>query len=233
MKCIKNLFLFLFFSINIFAFKLSPDYFDKRIDGKGSSEEITFWNDSNESVRYKIYVEKVDDGSPDMSKWVEVYPKILTIKPKSTGKVRVFAKAPSTAKEPEYQFYLGARTIAIPKNEGGGTQLAMPINLKMRMYGYNGDIKPLINLKNQQFFKEGNQLKFKGTLINKTEKASSKVQVLLIGNNKRESFTSGRIKKGDFYFNISLKNFTDMKEIKEIIVIDEMTDRELQKIKIN
>ena len=233
MKYIKNIILFFIFTINLFAFKLSPDHFDKRIDGKGSSEEITFWNDSNESVRYKIYVEKVDDGSPDMSKWVEVYPKVLTIKPKSTGKVRVFAKAPTTAKEPEYQFFLGARTIAIPKNEGGGTQLSMPINLKMRMYGYNGDIKPLVNLKNHEFIKDDSQLKFKGTLVNSTEKASSKVQVILVGNNKRESFTSGRIKKGNFDFNIPLQHFKDAKEVKEIIIIDEMTNRELQKIKIS
>jgi P pilus assembly chaperone PapD len=213
-----------------FAFKLSPDCFDKRIDGRGSSEEITFWNDSMNTVRYKIYIDKGDTKS-DMSKWVEIYPKVLTIKPKSSGKVRVFAQAPAGAPKGEYNFYLGARSMAIPLTEEKSTQLALPINLKIKMYGYNGDFTPTVDLKNYQFTNKNGKLHFKGTLVNSTENVSIKSQVVLVGSKNKEMFTTGRIRKGSFNFDIPLDDFKNPKDIKEILLIDEMSNKELKKIK--
>lgn len=234
MRYLKHLLIFILLSVSMFAFKLSPDYFDKRVDGKGGSQEITFWNDSNESIRYRIYVESPEEGNPDMSKWVEVYPQILTIKPKSTGKVRVFAKVPAGAEGKEYQFYLGARTVAIPKNEGGsGAQLSMPINLRIKMYGYNGESSPAVDIKNFSFIKEGEDVKFRGTFKNDTDDVSIKAKVELIGGKTRESFSTGRIRKGTFDFDVPLKKFKNPKDIKEIIITDEMTNKEIKKIKVN
>ena len=228
---LKILSLFFLLSAMSFAFKLSPDSFDKRIDGRGSSEEITFWNDSMNTVRYKIYIDKGDNAKADMSKWVEIYPKVLTIKPKSSGKVRVFAQAPAGTPKGEYNFYLGARSMSIPLSEEKSTQLALPIDLKIKMYGYNGDFTLILDLRNYQFTQKNGKLHFKGTLVNNTENVSIKSQVVLVGSKKKEMFTTGRIRKGNFNFDIPLDDFKNPKDIKEILLIDEMSNKELRKIK--
>ena len=233
MKYIKFLLLFLLFSINIFSFKLAPDYFDKRVDGKGSSQEITFWNDSTETVRYRVYIDKSEEQNIDISKWVEVYPQIITIKPKSSSKVRIFAKVPTEASPGEGEFYFGVKTLSLPRTESGkGSQVSMPINLRIKMYGYNGQIKQNVSLKDYQFSKVGDTLNFKGNFINNTENSSIKSQVVLMGNRTNESFRTGRIKKGTFAFDIPLKKFKNAKNIEEIVIIDEMTKERIQRIKL-
>ena len=232
MKIFKYFLLFLICSISIFAFHLSPDCFDKRIDGNGGTQEIIFKNDSNEPIRYQFYVDKAKDITVDMSDWVKLYPKVLTIKPQSSGKLKIFAKAPVTAPQGEYQFYLGIRSVNIPKIENT-TQLTMPINLRLRMYGYNGIIQSNLNLKNYRVTQEGNHLNFVGTLVNATKGSSVQAEIALIGKNRKETFGTGRLQEGNYNFNVPLKNFKNAKDIKQIIVTDLINNRELLKLKLN
>jgi P pilus assembly chaperone PapD len=212
---------------------LTPDYFDKRIDGKGGTQQITFINNSNNTIRYQLYIESTKDGSPDMSRWVEVYPKILTIKPKSNGKIKIFAKAPAGAKEGEYQFYLGVQTIHVPRNNGN-VQVSMPINLRLRMYGYNGIPQPVLELKNYKIVQEGSQVRFKGTLVNNTKNSTVKGEVTLVGGKNKEVIETGRLKKeGNYNFSVPLTKFKNAKDIKKIIVNDAITGKELFNLNLN
>jgi hypothetical protein len=217
-----------------FGFKLAPDFFDKRVDGKGSSQEITFWNDSTETVRYRVYVESSEEKNFDMAKWVEIYPQIITLKPKSTGKVRLFAKAPQEQPIGEYQFYFGIRTLSLPKtnSESQESQISLPINLKIKMYGYNGEIPQDVALKNYHFVKEGDEIKFKGNFINDTKNISIKSKIILSGKGMTESFRTGRIKEGTFDFDIPLQKFKNPNNIEEILILDEMTNKRIQRIKL-
>jgi P pilus assembly chaperone PapD len=232
MKFLKYLFLFLFLSFSLFSFNLSPDCFDKRIDGNGGTQEITFKNDSDEPIRYQFYVDKAKDIAVDMSSWVKIYPKVLTIKPRSIGKLKIFAKAPENMPHGEYQFYLGIRSVNIPKIENN-TQLTMPINLRLKMYGYNGAIQSNLNLKNYKVTQEGNHANFAGTLINATKGSTVQAEITLLGGRTKESFGTGRLQEGNYNFSIPLKNFKNAKEVKQIIVTDLISNRELQNVKLN
>ena len=73
--------LFILLSFYSFAFEFSPMGFDKRLDTGEGYGEFQYTNSTLDVQRYKISI--LDNGKENnISQYVSVYPKILTVKPK-------------------------------------------------------------------------------------------------------------------------------------------------------
>lgn len=200
--------LFLFVVCQSFATGFLPMKFDKRIDGEGGYQEYQIQNGTDEILRYRVVVsgkeEDIENGIVgNMDKWIEYYPKIITIKPKSTGIVKVAIKAPSYAKPGEYAARLGIVPISVPQisengGESFGAQISLPISFTMRIFGYIGEGSPKITA----------DLKVKkterGTFLDGVIRNEGDVGVNLMGNYSyvdsegrgRKSMPLGRISPG-------------------------------------
>ena len=158
----KKLFLFLFlFNSLSFAFEFSPLGFDKRIDTGEGYGEFIYGNSGDEVVRYKINISS-NGKDNDISKYVSVYPKILTIKPKSSGKVKVYVEAPPTLKKGIYGFMIGSESVAIPflqKEKQGNVAPAVsfktPIGLEMQ--AYVGEVGQSFEISNEKIITKKNK----------------------------------------------------------------------------
>ncbi|MGL5613148.1 hypothetical protein, partial [Cetobacterium sp.] len=87
----KILFLFfIIFKLSLSYINIHPTFFDKPIDFGGSYQEFTLFNQSSDTVLYRIYCESYKDSSnKDMSKWVNFYPRSITLAPGESGKIQV------------------------------------------------------------------------------------------------------------------------------------------------
>ena len=133
-----------------FSMSIGPIYFNQRIDGTGGYQEYEIDNPTFSTKRYKIQVTPDTEDKKlkeQMEKWVEVYPKVLTIQPKGIGKVKVLIKAPSNTKFGEYSFVLAPTPITIPtlENKKSDSKLAIvgikaPLHFSMGLNGYVGNL---------------------------------------------------------------------------------------------
>lgn len=152
-KFIKTLYIGLFFTLTIFnsyAMSIGPIYFNQRIDGNGGYQEYEIDNETFNTKRYKIQVTPQTNDKElmkKMEKWVEVYPKVLSIPPKSTGKIKVMIKSPPDTKVGEYSFLLNPTPITIPtlENKKDDSKLATiglkaSLQLSMTLNGYVGNL---------------------------------------------------------------------------------------------
>lgn len=138
--------LFFVISINLFAYtSVSPLYFDERIDGEGGYKEYTLSNATRKIVGYKIYFEKKNEKN-DMTKWVDYYPKKLTLNPGESKKVKILITSPKDAKNGEYITNFCIKEIETPSEKGGRINLLT--NLKIELAGYVGDIPTKLNIDN-------------------------------------------------------------------------------------
>lgn len=146
--------LFLMLGISSFAATMLPMKFDKRIDGKGGYQEYQIQNPTNKTVRYRIFKKPEPKDLTDqgivgsMDRWIDFYPKILTIPPRSNGIVKVAIKSPPGAKSGEYAARIGTSPVAIPKigksGEAINAQITLPVGVEMQIFGYVGEIEPKI-----------------------------------------------------------------------------------------
>lgn len=146
--------LFGILGIRSFSVPLLPMKFDKRIDGSGGYQEYQVENPTNETLRYRIYKKpEINDLTSkgivgSMDKWIEFYPKILTIPPRSKGIVKLAIKAPKGAKQGEYAARIGTSPVAIPKvgenSSAVNAQISLPVGTEIQIFGYVGDITPKI-----------------------------------------------------------------------------------------
>lgn len=156
-KMIKKLktaiFIFLGTTQMIFSMSIGPIYFSQRIDGNGGYQEYEIDNPTFSNKRYKIQLLSSAENKKErdeINKWIEVYPKVLTVPPKSTGKIKVLIKASSNAKVGEYEFTLLPTPITIPtlensKNDKKIANVAVkaPLHFSMGLKGYVGDLGSL------------------------------------------------------------------------------------------
>lgn len=155
MKKLKNIMIIvimqLIVMVNTFSImSIGPIYFNHRIDGEGGYQEYTIENDSFSTVRYKMGVVPVTEDKElyqKMKNWIEIYPKVLTIKPKSSEKVKVLIKADEDAKIGEYRFRIEPQPIYIPElNEDfrekkpSSVRMRVPFVLMMEVEGYVGNL---------------------------------------------------------------------------------------------
>lgn len=133
-----------------FSMSIGPVYFNQRIDGAGGYQEYTIDNDTYNTKRYKIQVTPNTTDKKlyqEMAKWIEVYPKVLTIKPKSSQKVKVLIKAAPNTKPGEYRFILSPTPIVVPtlENKKSDSKLAAvgikaPLHFSMGLNAYVGTL---------------------------------------------------------------------------------------------
>lgn len=240
MKRIMFIIVAMFLVLNIaFGFNMDSTLFDQRID-TGGYREFTIKNDSNRQVRYKIEIKKGDKEGWDMSKWVKVYPKVLSIPPLSEKTVKVYAQSPTGAKEGEYFFNFMANPLVVPTiNESNGKVTGrsnvsfVPI---IEMVGYIGNPKfeENINLQNLKIIEVKDGLEITGTIENK---GNFGINLGLNFKNKNGIMLNGKllgksIKHSSQDFKVKIENIKNKDQIKEIEIYDSLNILTLKNIKI-
>ena len=148
---LKILLLVCIFTISQLSFgyvNIYPMKFDKNIDGNEGYETYYLYNPTEKTVRYRIYTDKVEDDINDMSKWIEVYPKSITLKPNEEKEIKIQAKAPSETKSGEYTAVLGIKEIPLPETKDSNNVLDIFTDLRLEIIGFVGDLKPKLSTKN-------------------------------------------------------------------------------------
>lgn len=207
-----------------FAFQIGPTVFDKRIDGEGAYQEFEITNDTFDKQRYKIDISGVENK--EFKNWVEIYPKVLTIEPKSSKKFKVLIKAPNNTPNGEYKFVVSPNAIKVPilnKNKENNKnqitlqgEMTLAIALEMRAYvGDLGDIKNDIQIKNIK--KDGDTLRFE---VKNNLDRSFLGYYEIIDSYKNSLLTGeiGRIEKNEVK-NVKTEKF-EIKKAKEIVIYD-------------
>lgn len=233
---------FLFFMIWVCSFSyinISPTTLDKNIK-VGAYQEFTFYNDTTIPFRYKITPVAMTGNKlvKDMSKWVEVYPKIVTVNPTESKKFKVYVKADKNAETGDYGTFLNIRQMSAPKlkeeeEQNIGAGMVVMVNLNMGIYGYVGDEVPTVEVvEKPQIYKKDGKSFLKMKLANKTNRlARIKVEV----EGKRKYFYpigESRVFKGEtLVYDNEIKNLGDSKASK-IIISDTETKKVLKEIKL-
>lgn len=228
LKKYKNLILISLFFINSlisYSFRMDNIDFDQRID-KDGYQEYTIFNDSMKRIRYKVFIKDV--GTLPVSKALEVYPKILTVEPKSHGILKVFGKGGVELPKKEHQFILAFKPIVIPtlakssgKKEVISGVATIPLAPELLMSGYVGEVdfsKHLI-AENIKFYKNE-----KGKLIANLSVKNTAYTGLPLGlnfynaeKNVLDSKAIGRISKNSVKnIEVELDAFKNSKDIKYI-----------------
>lgn len=230
MKRIIIIIIAMFLVLNIaFGFNMDSTLFDQRID-TGGYREFTIKNNTDRQIRYKIEAKKGDREGWDMSKWVKIYPKVLSIPPLSERTVKVYAQSPQNVKPGEYYFNFMATPLVIPTiNESNGKIIGssnisfVPI---IEMVGYVGEpnFKENIYLKDLKIIEIVDGIEVSGVIENKSNYSiniglnfNSKNGILLNGK------SLGRAMKNKLQkFKIKFENIKNKNEIKEIIIYDSL-----------
>lgn len=154
----KNIFkialTFIVIFTSTFSFHIAPTFFEKRIDGPGGYQEFTMYNNSNKAQRFRVTpLPGTGNYNGHFDKWMEVSPKIITIKPQSSSVLKVYVKAPQGVKEGEYSGFLNFTSVPIPelqKDDGQTTAAAarMGLNVNVEIIGYVGDLKSNLEITN-------------------------------------------------------------------------------------
>ncbi|MGL6098344.1 MAG: hypothetical protein ACRC0G_01840 [Fusobacteriaceae bacterium] len=165
MKLIFISFLILTFNLSAYV-NINPVKFDKNIDGKGSVEEYTLYNPTQNSLKYELYL--TDEGiERSMKNWIELYPKSITLKPGFSSKFKVFIKAPKGAPNGEYLATVGIKEVGLPNmKDRKSSTLQILTHLKIDLAGFIGELTPKIFLKDFEFNLKEEELIFKGFIAN-------------------------------------------------------------------
>ena len=232
---------FLFFMIWVCSFSyinLSPTTLDKNIKA-GAYQEFNLYNDTTIPFRYKITPVAMTDNElvKDMSKWVEVYPKIVTVNPTESKKFKVYIKADKNAETGDYGTFLNIRQMSAPKLKGEeeqniGAGMVIMVNLNMGIYGYVGEKEPKIETTEPTVYKKGEKSFLKMKLANKTNRL---IRVKVEVEGKRNYFyTIGETRafKGQtLEFDHEIKRLENNKANK-VIITDVETGKVIKEIKI-
>ncbi|MGL5349687.1 MAG: hypothetical protein ACRDA0_03865 [Cetobacterium sp.] len=232
----KNIF-FLFFAIFNLTFSyvnIHPTFFDKRIDFNGSYQEYTLFNQSSNTVLYRIYVEPHSKGSnKDMSDWVNFYPRSLTLKPGESGKIQVDIASKKKLEAGEYSAVLGIRELPIYEKvvSEKGAGLSILTDLKLVLNGYAGDINPNLQFSNLNVDINKNTITLNGSVKN-IGKRRGKYELYLdeyfLGNLRIHSNEKLDLNALDFKYSGEIKN----KLKKELLIIDYIDKKPIGKIKL-
>lgn len=227
-KLFSALILFLAFNYIVYGFRLEGIDFNQRMDGKeGGYRELQLINDTNEIQRYKITVLK--GSKNDASEFITVYPKVITVEPRSKSPLKIFASAPTDAKKGLYDFQLEFRPVAIPtlaKVREGVISGVSNVNIApvVEMYGYVGEVKfqEALRFENIKFLKNSNgkEIKIEGDISNDSY-AVIEFGMLVYGKNdyllgSRYVDTIGNIKNKRVSINV--EGITNSKDIEKLVL---------------
>ena len=170
MKKIKLMLMFLLVSYSALAFKMEGINFDKSLEN--GYREFIIHNDGVKKIRYRIKI--TPSGKEDVTDNIDVFPKILTIEPKSSQVLKMFGTGKRKLENKEYPFVLSFEQIVIPtlgKSDGktvsGTSTMALAPSIQMKGHGGVIDYSKHLDFKNYEFFKdEKGNLKVKGEVVN-------------------------------------------------------------------
>ena len=240
---LKKLFLkfLLFTAVSLSAsayINLAPTTLDKNIKA-GAYQEFTLYNDTTIPFRYKITPVAMTENKKvmDMSKWIEVYPKIVTVRPAESKKFKVYVKAKPDSPEGDYGAFLNIRQMSAPKLKGEETEnlgagMVIMVNVNMGIYGYVGDEVPKIEVVEPSVYKKHGKSFLKMQVKNKTNRLV-KMEVQVEGK-KGYFFSVGNVRafKGEtLVFDNEIKRIEDMRAIK-IIIKDTETEKIIEEVKL-
>lgn len=154
-----------------YAFTFSPLNFDKRIDSDEAYQEFFIKNDSNKTLKYQIQVFS-NNKENDISKYITVYPKVITIEPKTRGSFKVFVDDSKEITDGQKGFMINIRNLKLPninsvgKNESNSS-VGFKMALNLEMFAYKGEVGTEFNLLENQFYKKNGKKYWKGNIENK------------------------------------------------------------------
>ena len=227
----KNIFkialTFIVIFTSTFSFHIAPTFFEKRIDGPGGYQEFTMYNNTNKTVRYRV-ITHPGTGRFDghFNEWMEVSPKIITIKPQSQGLLKVYVKAPQGTSVGEYSGFLNFTAVPVPElNQGNDTDISAAagarLSVNMEIIGYVGEEVPKVEVTNLKAENIDKDVKVSFKIKNLTLKRGLWYKVEVIKNNDDfVSFEKGRIGiQGTEDTALTLKNL-DKKDIQGIRIVN-------------
>lgn len=132
MKILILIFLF-FYKLNFAYINIYPTEFNKDISN-GATEKFMLYNRTDEDIKYRIYVTEGD--GKDMSKWIEVYPQSILLKPLEEKEIRLSVTPPSSAEKGEYKAKLIIKEVEIPKKNKNKEEVKFMTIFKLNMKGY-------------------------------------------------------------------------------------------------
>lgn len=160
-------------SIPAYCFRFSPLNFDKKIDSDDSYQEFVIKNDSKQNVKYQVRIFSTGKDN-DVSKFVKIYPKVMSIDALGEGKFKVFLEDDESIKPGEHSFMLGIKTLKMPKINPLDPKVADPaldfkIGMDLEMFAYKGETKKEFTLTESKFYKDDKGEKcWKGSIKNDT-----------------------------------------------------------------
>lgn len=219
---------------------ISPTTLDKNI-GTGAYEEFTLYNNTSVPYRYKITPIAMEGKNvKDMSEWVEVYPKVVTVYPTEGQKFKVYVKAPKGVPEGDYGVFLNIRQMSAPKLESDVKEdvavgMVVMTNLNMGIYGYVGDKEPNLSITSEpKIYFNGDKQFLKMEVHNKTNRLVRMKIEAKVGNKELYPIGETRAMKNQI---LVLDNQISMipkdKRAKEIIITDTETKKIIKKLKVN
>ena len=237
---IFTVFFYLIINITSLAYiNISPTTLDKNI-GIGAYEEFTFYNNTTVPMRYKLSVIPMESESvKDMSKWVEIYPKVVTVYPSSNETFKLYVQAPKKSEDGDYGAFLNIRQVSAPKLEGdAGEQnvaagMSVMINVNMGLYGYVGDRVPTIETTTPLIVKDGENQKLQMEIKNTTNRlVRMKVEVKSKKNYFYQVGESRVLRGQTLVYNHLIQKMPLDEEAKEIVITDTETDEIIKKVAV-
>ena len=225
-----------FYSLSYSYINISPTSLDKNI-GVGAYEEFTLYNNTKIPIRYKITpMEMKESGVENMSQWMEIYPKIITVNPLDEASFKLYIKSPQKSKSGDYGAFLNIKQISAPKlksdeKEQISSGLTVMTNLNMGLYGYIGAETPNIAYENINIYMKENKSYLKLDLRNKTDRL---IRVVLeVEDEKKGLYPIGEfraLKNQTLDINQEIKHLKNKKEAKKLIIKDKETNKVLKNI---
>lgn len=238
---------YLFFYFLLVGFKafsyinIYPTTFDKSIDKGGNWEEYILYNKTPNSIRYQISLS--DDGIKNsMKDWIEFYPRVLTIKPGKSEKVKVYIKSPKSVAAGEYLATLEIKENLVPSLEKSSSKSGVQIltHLKMDIVGFVGNLSPKFQLNNFSIKINKKKLTINGKIKNIGNRRGT-VNLILSTGRKKDDYNLGtiRILKNEA---IDLSKLTHevneenilkkINQYKKLILIDKNSEKKFLEINI-
>lgn len=219
---LQRILLFIVISISAFGFRLQGITFNKSLEN--GYKEYTVYNDSLKKTRYKIQI--LPAGDVDVTKSIEVFPKIITIEPQGEAIFKLFGTGKQKLENREYQFSLLFDQIVIPtlaKGEDGeiNGMSAIGVTPNVTMKGYGGviDYSKALELTDVVFEKDKNgNLVFKGEVKNNSH-GTTELGIRFSNRNEKviDSETIGTVSANSSKkLDIVLNNFTNESQIEKI-----------------
>ena len=128
----------IFSSVTYGYINIYPTSFKKNITN-GEEETFYLYNRTEKVVKYRVYLEKYDEN--DMSEWIEIYPRSITVKPMEEQELRLAVTPPERLEDGTYRAGLVIKQVGVPGVESEKKVNFMTI-LKMTLVGYVGENTP-------------------------------------------------------------------------------------------